>query len=199
MAVEPEVEHAIRTLEVELRKLEVEYNSFFAGRTPRPPWDSRTRVETLIKQLDRRTAQSRSYSDRFRFQTLQARYSTFADLWDRGLKAREEGRPGPFATQRRRTGKEPEGQTDRILHVAVFAEPLKEMERLQELYERLTEAGDEIGQPHVPFHKFAALVRQQVSQIKKKGAQEVAFRLAMRNGKINFTARALRGVSKHKP
>ena len=27
---------------------------------------------------------------------MQARYATFADLWDRGLRAREEGRPGPF-------------------------------------------------------------------------------------------------------
>ncbi len=196
MAVDSDIANAVRTLETELRKLEIEYNSFFAGRVPRPPTESRARVETLIRQLDRATAHTRSYSDRFRFQTLQSRYATFADLWDRGLKAREEGRPGPFSQPKRRVGAEPEESTDRILHVAVFADPLKEMDKLQELYERLTEARDEIGEPHVPFHKFAALVRQQVKEIKKKGGAEVAFRLAMRNGKINFTARALRGFSK---
>ena len=33
---------------------------------------------------------SRTTRDRFRFQTLQSRYAAFVDLWDRGLRAREE-------------------------------------------------------------------------------------------------------------
>ena len=41
-----------------------------------------------------------NYGDRFRFSTLQSRFATFVDLWDRGLRAREEGRPGPFAQPR---------------------------------------------------------------------------------------------------
>jgi hypothetical protein len=199
VAVEPDLDHAIRSLEAELRKLEIEYNSFFAGRLPRPPLESRARVEALIKALDRTTGQTRSYSDRFRFQTVQSRYATFADLWDRGLKAREEGRPGPFTPPRRPGVPGSEKPAERILHVTVLADPLREMEKLQELYERLKEARDEIGEPQVPFHKFAGLVRAQVANLKQKGAPEVAFRLAMRNGKIAFTARALRGFTKKKP
>jgi hypothetical protein len=198
VALVSEVDNAIRALEVELRKLEVEYNSFFAGRLPRPPWEMRSRVEMLFKQLDRVTAQNRSYSDRFRFQSLQSRYATFADLWDRGLRAREEGRPGPFSNPRRPSGPATEAASDRILHVTVFVDPLKEMEKLQELYERLKEARTEMGEPQIPFHRFAGLVREQVANLKKQGAPEVAFRLAMRHGKVNFTARALRGSSKGK-
>jgi hypothetical protein len=198
VAAESEVDNAIRTLEVELRKLEVEYNSFFAGRLPRPPWEMRSRVELLFKQLDRATSQNRSYSDRFRFQSLQSRYATFADLWDRGLKAREEGRPGPFSSPRRPRGSATEPAGDRILHVTVFVDPLKEMEKLQELYERLKEARTEMGEPQIPFHRFAGLVREQVANLKLQGAPEVIFRLAMRHGKVNFTARALRGSAKGK-
>src|SRR3954453_11493213 len=82
-------------LEGGLKKLESEYNMFFAGRLARPPWETRSRVEGLVKQFDR--AFKGNYADRFRFSTLQSRFSTFIDLWDRGLRAKEEGRPGPFA------------------------------------------------------------------------------------------------------
>ena len=42
-------------------------------------------------------------AERFRFQTLQSRFQTFIDLWDRGQRAREEGRPGPFFTPAAKT------------------------------------------------------------------------------------------------
>ncbi len=81
-------------LEAELKRLETEYNMFFAGRLQRPPWETRSRVEAMVKRLDR--AHIGNYAERFRFTTLQSRFMTFIDLWDRGLRAREEGRPGPF-------------------------------------------------------------------------------------------------------
>ncbi len=36
-----------------IKRLEAEYNMFFAGRLPRPPWETRGRVEALIKRHDR--------------------------------------------------------------------------------------------------------------------------------------------------
>lgn len=87
------VDRDLKTLETELRRLEVEYNQYFAGRTPRPPLETRRRVAGLVRQLDRQRLSN--YAERFRFTTLQSRFQTFADLWDRGLRAREEGRPGP--------------------------------------------------------------------------------------------------------
>ena len=46
----------------------------------------------------------------------------------------------------------------------------------------------------MPFHKFAALVRQQVETLREAGSPEVAFRVAVKDGKLNFTARALKGA-----
>jgi hypothetical protein len=37
----------------DLKQLEAEYNMFFAGRLPKPPWETRARVEALVKQYDR--------------------------------------------------------------------------------------------------------------------------------------------------
>ena len=58
----------------------------------------------------------------------------------------------------------------------------------------LTEARRESGEEPVPFHKFADLIKTQVAGLKEKGSPEVAFRVAMKDGKVNFTARALKGV-----
>lgn len=178
-------------LEADLKQLEAEYNMFFSGRLPKPPWDTRSRVEKVVKTMDR--AYIQNTGDRFRFHTLQSRFQTFIDLWDRGLRAREEGRPGPFAQQSK---KEPDkkGAEDRILHVAAFRDPVREVDKLEELYDSLTEARKEVGEQQIPFHKFADLVKTQVKKLRDTGSPEVAFRVAVKDGKVNFTARALKGV-----
>ncbi len=91
MADAPEIEQEFQLLSAELRKLEGEYNMYFAGRSPRPPLESRGRLDQLFKRWDRRPMETAA--SRFRLQTLQSRYSSFVDLWDRALRAREEGRP----------------------------------------------------------------------------------------------------------
>src|ERR687898_1558809 len=95
MAEQTAVQRDLQALAADLKQLEAEYNMFFAGRLPRPPWETRARVEALVKRWDRGVIETSV--DRFRFQTLQARFAAFVDLWDRGLRSREEGRPGPFA------------------------------------------------------------------------------------------------------
>jgi len=185
------IDKDLQRLEAELKQLEAEYNMFFSGRLPRPPWETRGRVEALVKQYDR--TYIANYGDRFRFTTLQSRYAAFIDLWDRGMRAREEGRPGPFSHPRPGEAgrKEPEY---RVLHVTAFRDPIREIDKLTELYESLSEARREVGADQVPFHKFAELVKTQVTKLRATGSPEVAFRVAVKDGKVNFTARALKGA-----
>ena len=188
-----DIERELQILESELKRLEAEYNMYFAGRLPRPPWETRKRVEGLVKRMDRQYISNYGY--RFKFSTLQGRYTSFVDLWDRGLRAREEGRPGPFVQPRQAEDapKKKPAVDDRIVHVASFKDPLKEMDKLHELYDNLAEMRRQTGQDAIPFHKFADLVKTQVNQMKEKGTPEVAFRVAMKDGKVAFTARALKG------
>src|SRR6185436_2694255 len=95
MAEQTDIQKDLTDLTADLKRLEAEYNMYFSGRLPRPPWETRNRVLALVKKWDR--AHIQSAMDRFQFETLQRRFQTFADLWDRGLRSREEGRPGPFA------------------------------------------------------------------------------------------------------
>jgi hypothetical protein len=188
-----DVDRELEVLESELKRLEAEYNMFFAGRLPRPPWETRGRVDALVKRLDR--MRLTNYGERFRFTTLQSRFATFVNLWDRGLRAREEGRAGPFAQPRPMAQKAPRTK-DRILTVTTFSDPMREMEKVQDLYESLAEARREAGQDAIPFHKFAQLIKTQVGAFREKGSDEVAFRVALKDGKVAFTARALRGAGK---
>ncbi len=164
---------------------------FFAGRLPRPPWETRSLVADRVKRLDR--AAITNYGQKFRFSTLQARFSTFIDLWDRGLKAREEGRPGPLSHARAA------GRVDRTLHVATVGDPARDVDTLRELYQRVVDARRELGQESIPFQKFTDLVRTQVDAFKQKGSAEVAFRVAMKDGKVAFTARALKRAPRGTP
>ena len=189
-----ETERELKGLEADLRQLEAEYNMYFAGRLPRPPVETRARVTASMRRIDR--LHMRNTADRFRFVTLQSRFQTFLDLWERGLRAREEGRPGPFAQRPAavESAAKEKGPQDRILHVAAFHDPTREMDKLHELYERLADARREAGEDAVPFHKFADLVKEQVKRLKQSGSPEVAFRVAVKDGKVNFTARGLKGA-----
>lgn len=135
---------------------------------------------------------SQNYGGRFRFHTLQARFATFVDLWDRGLRAREEGRAGPFAQKLKDRAPERERAEDRILHVGAFRDPPREMDKLHDLCSSLVDVRREIGEEAVPFHKFAELVKGQVRKLKSSGAPKVAFRVAVKDGKVNFTVRVLK-------
>jgi hypothetical protein len=187
-----DVERGLQRLEAELKRLETEYNMFFAGRLSRPPWETRNRVEALVRQYDR--AHIPNYADRFRFSTLQARYAAFVDLWDRGLRAREEGRSGPFTNLPTAPAVSSRSPGDRTLYVASFRDPMAEMDKLRDLYDSVADARRELGEAAVPFHKFAELVRNQVTKLTSTGTAEVAFRVAVKEGRVSFMARALKGV-----
>jgi hypothetical protein len=183
------LEQDLNRLEADLKQLEAEYNMFFGGRLPKPPWETRGRVAEAVKKFDRMHIQNTG--DRFRFSTIQSRYAAFIDLWDKGMRAREEGRPGPFAQKPREVvRKKPE---DKVVHVASFRDPVREIDKLTELYDSLAEARREVGEETVPFHKFAEVVKGQVQKLRDAGSSEVAFRVAVKDGKVNFTARALKG------
>ena len=187
------IDRDLTRLESDLKQLEAEYNMFFSGRLPKPPWETRARVEALVKQYDR--AHIVNTGDRFRFLTLQSRFATFIDLWDRGLRAREEGRPGPFAQPPPKApAKKPEPAEAKVLCVTAFSDPMQEMDKLHSLYDTLMDARRQMGDDVVPFHRFAALVKDQVTKLRETGSPEVAFRVAMKDGKVNLTVRGVKGT-----
>src|SRR6478609_2410664 len=177
-----DIQKDLQLLAAGLKQLEAEYNMFFSGRQPRPPLETRGRVAALVKKWDRGYIQSAA--DRFQFDTLQRRFQTFIELWDRGLRSREEGRPGPFGQPPPpRVPERPKVPDQKVVHVTAFQDPMREMDKLHSLYDSLMDARREAGDEVVPLHRFAALVKDQVTKLKADGTSEVAFRVAVVDGK----------------
>jgi hypothetical protein len=208
-----DLERDLRLLETSLRKLESQYQMFFSGQLPKPPLETRGRVESLLRRYDR--AYIQSYEDRFRLSTLQTRFVRFSELWDRALRAREEGRPGPFHVGRRssdppadavRTGQRateraevpgveptPAVPPPETVVKVPLGDPAGEEEKLTVLYRSLLEARRAVGnEDNLPFDSFARLVKGQLSSLRRAGSGEVAFRIAVKDGKVTFTAKVVK-------
>jgi hypothetical protein len=188
-------------LEAELKRLEAEYNQFFAGRLPRLPWDQRARVDAMMRRFDRMHIQNTG--DRFRFQTLQSRWASFTELWERQIKAQETGRrPGavrspaaappakpPATPKAAKPGPsaKPAAAADRVVTVTGISDPSAQGDRLKALYKQLSDARREVGEKPLDYERFTAVVQAQVKKLGKEG-REVAFKLAVKEGRVTLTA-----------
>jgi len=190
-----ELERDLNGLEAALRRLENEYNMYFGGQLQKPPLEARRRVAALLRRFDR--AYIQSAVDRFRLSTLQSRFSTFAELWDRAMRAREEGRPGPFSRAARQVAAAPQTgvpPAEQVVSTAVVSDVARDVQAVEALYESLLAARRTVGMEEpLPFDRFAEVVKGQVSRLQREGSREVAFRVAVKGGKVAFTARGVKG------
>ena len=142
MTEQSDIQRDLQMLAEDLHQLEVEYGLFFAGRVSRPPMETRARVEAIIARWGR--VHVSSSTDRFRFNTLQSRFFTYTSLWDRALKAREEGRPGPLqhevrvesesvSTERGFDVEPAEPAGSRVVYTTSFTDLRQEIGKLEDL------------------------------------------------------------------
>jgi hypothetical protein len=82
---------------------------------------------------------------------------------------------------------------EELVHATAFRDPVQEMDKLRDLYDALMQARRDGGQDVVPFHKFASLVRDQVTLLKERHpGDQLWFRVTRQAGKVNLTARAVK-------
>ena len=116
---------------------------YFSGRLPKPPWETRSAVEALVKRYDRGFIQN--YGDRFRFQTLQSRCAGADRSLGQGPSRRAKkggrGRSHTRATQRRRKPRSPKNRSFTSRRSATAART----GQAARLYESLAEARHEVG------------------------------------------------------
>ena len=197
-------------LDAEIRRLESEYNQFFAGRLPRPPWVTKNRVTALVKKWDNTYIQNTA--DRFRFEVMQTRFHKFLELVERQMANREMGRAtfgkraaappaaAPEATPDAKAGEKKapasaaqQTAAERAKDVAERVVKFNKQEatadkRVKELYEQLAAAKKQVGEAPVAYERVAALVKAQVSKFADDGTN-VAFKIALKDGKVSLTVK----------
>lgn len=181
-------------LETEIRRLEAEFNMFFAGRLPRPPAETRARVAALVKKYDQTFI--RNTADRFKFESLQSRYSKFIELVERQLTNRELGRPvagarraeAPPPPPRRPDPRDEPAADPGLIRFQRDQQLSADSEPVKKLFEQLADAKKRVGESPVAIDRLAALVRAQVDKFAAEG-KDVTFKVAMKDGKVSLTAK----------
>jgi len=185
---QPTAEEQLTRLEDDIRRLRIEFDIFFNGGSKRPPYDTKGRVETLLKRLgDDRTL---TYAQRYRFNSLAARYNAFRELWRRLMQGREEGRDPVSAARAQVKTEANASPVESVSFVCLDAH--REIEVVKNLYTSLLEAKRRCGEPtqDLSFPKFHRLVASKADGLKDQlGCDRVRFSVSVESGHVSFKAR----------
>jgi hypothetical protein len=199
------VEDDLDLIEKGIRQLQIEWEKFFGGVEKKPPSDTRTRLEALIRRYA--NAEIRNNTERFRFQNLATRYQTFSELWAKRLRAMEEGRPMGLhgkAAAMMPPPLPPAHEAPSAARMAPAAragagevrvkDPSADTDAVRALFDRFLEARKQAGEnAAVKFESFQKIIGQQATRIlNEKGASAVDFRLETKDGKVSLKAKPVR-------
>lgn len=184
---EKEIERDLNELESGVSQLKRDYDMFFAGAEKRPPVQLRQRVETSIRRYS--SVLSLSYAQRFRYNTLVARFSSYQDLWSKQMRYKEEGRnpSGVIIHPDSKPDSKPKVTTQNLTQ-----DPQKE--KREELFQEYVRTREETGEgkPGLNFQKFCELLDQQQKQIiDKYHCKQVDFFVKVEAGHAKLKARPI--------
>ncbi|HEV2835189.1 MAG TPA: MXAN_5187 C-terminal domain-containing protein [Pyrinomonadaceae bacterium] len=185
---QPSADEQLTRLEDDIRRVRIEFDIFFNGGAKRPPYDTKGRVETLLKRLG--DDRALTFAQRYRYNSLAARYNAFRDLWRRTMQGREEGRDAA-STARAQVKRETKTEIEPV--TVVCRDPHKEIDVVKNLYNSLLEAKERCGEPTegFSFPKFHRLVAQKADGLKEKsGCRRVEFSVSIEDGHVSFKAKA---------
>ena len=177
-------------LEDDVRKLKVEFDIYFNGAAKRPPYDTKGRVETMMKRLG--DERSFTYAQRYRYNSIVARYTAFRDLWRRTMQEREEGR-GPAATNARKRGAREERHARHATFVCTDARG--DVPTVKGLYDALVRAKVQCGESvdDFSFAQFHRMIAAKTEALKERlGCERVRYSVYLEDGRVSFKAKAER-------
>lgn len=185
------VDEQLARLEDDVRRLKIEFDVFFNGGSKRPPYDTKSRVETVIKRLgDERTL---TFAQRYLYNTLVARYTAFRELWRRLMQGREEGRDALAARAQAARAELHESAADARPTTFVCADAQRDVPTVKKLYDTLVEAKKRCGEPveDFSFSRFHRMIAEKTETLKGRlGCERVQFSVDVQEGKVSFKAKA---------
>jgi hypothetical protein len=184
---EPTIEDRLGRIEEDIRRLKIEFDIYFNGGAKRPPYDTKARVESLLKRMgDDRTL---NFAQRYHYNSLATRYASFREMWRRTLQGREEGRDIAAAARasKRKTA------TPFTRSEFPCADVRHDVRTVKGVYDALMEAKRSCGEAtrDLSFAKFHRLVLERTENMKVKiGAERVVFSVEVEGGHVSFKAKA---------
>jgi hypothetical protein len=170
-------------LQRSFRLLEREYEQWFAGVLPKPPGDTLKTVEDLVRKYN--SSPPRNLSEQSLFNMLQARFTTYKEMWNRRTRLKEEGRlpGGPEERPKHRTSPAPSPRP---------AADAKSHDPFREVFDSFVAAKQKAGEAtsKLSYESFRKTLEKQADQLRSaKGFKDVAFGVAVKDGKVSVVAR----------
>lgn len=178
------VDEEMEQLAGDLRRLKIEYETYFAGGMPRPPTVLIFRVEKIINRYSG-GATEMTFRQRYRFGQLAQSYFAHKNLWRRKQKAKDEGGAAPRAqaAQANPASAGPE------VFCTTISDPDVDTRQAAGLREAIARARARAGEPELGAGNLARFLREKVRQIKQSlGCDAVDFTVSVEGGKVKLRA-----------
>jgi hypothetical protein len=167
------------------RMLEREYEQWFSGALPKPPWETQKVCEDIVRRYANN--QPRNLAEQSLFSMLQARFNTYMEMWNRRTRLKEEGRlPG--------------GPEEKVRRATVPKTPPKDSkeapsapgDRFREVFDTFVaakeKAGERVGK--LSYESFKKTLEKQADQLRSsRGFKDVNFAVAVKDGKVSVVAK----------
>ena len=205
------LEEDLERIDEGIFKLQKEWERFFSGQERKAPYEAKQRLDRLVRKYV--GVEIRNNVERFRFQSLTAKYNTLSDMWNRKLRAIEEGRPLSSVQLKhiREVEAAVEGAAPAVPimqsapgsksvltpgpgRAEVRLSTLRDDEQgVRALYDQFRAARATAGESEVKFESFRKLITQQRQRLlEEKDAVAVDFRIALQDGKVALKAKPVR-------
>ncbi len=172
----------LQAIQEKIRRVQIEYDCFFAGSRDCPPFELQDEIETCFAKYRGRAFQR--YEDGFLYNSLLGSYMVYRELYEKRLRRQELGADSQTVQREMRT----------LFHsdeaAPNDATPACE-QSLQELYDQYVEAKLESGQSiqALTLEKFRLAIEKKTQDIvETKGCGSIRFRIQVQNGNVKVLA-----------
>jgi hypothetical protein len=185
----PAWDRELRVLEESIRRLNAEYDAFLYGSVSKPPVPTRKKVEEMFRGLG---SESLSAAERYRFSTLQGRFSALTERWDRLQDEKEAGRrPGLYGHFRETPAAPPAPNVPAPSSVQEERRPASGGSD-RDLFEKYVAARKERGEDVSGYRLegfLEGLERERRKAAERLGSAEIVFEVTERDGRVRLIAK----------
>jgi hypothetical protein len=196
----------LNVLDMQLRRLKIEYEIFFSNPQKRPPTDIEWKVLALLRKFS--DGGRMNFSQRYRYNEMAQRYAVYSDLWRKKSRIREEGYRRPqdaiLSIQGVREEKEHEPHHHPVYGVShatgaaasqqftLHTVDQSEREQVERLYNTLVAAKKKAGENvSGGLDSFTAFVQKKTEQIRKQyKCENVEYSVELADGHVKLKAKA---------
>ena len=195
-------ERELAVLNEAIRRLNAEYDAFLYGSVGKPPIASRRHVEQMFRRLS--GSASDSAADHYQLSTLEGRFATLCERWERLQAEKEAGlRPGiragfvsqlspAPAAEGHPAGRSPASSPNAPPSASVKSGRRAGSASDRDLFERYVSARRRKGEDVDGYRleDFLARLAEEREKLRQRlGGKEVEFDVAEREGRVRLVAR----------